>query len=150
MSRALLILILLFTCGCVPSRRSEPILSTLPPVIITPTRFLPSWKNPIHLKYGEKVILNDGFQITFSDVIEDTRCIKIESNCSQDGNVKIRLIIQYSPGMESEFLLNTYPKYTSGWINGHVIELEEIKPDLPVTSPSEITNYEIWIMVLLI
>jgi hypothetical protein len=150
MQKSLILLILVFTTGCMPSARSESNPSTPTTVIVAPTRFVPTWKNPIHLKYGEKVILTDGFQITFSAIVEDTRCLKTENSCSQEGNAKIRLMIQYSSGMESEFLLNTYPKFTSGWINGHVIELKEIKPDLPVTSPSEIMNYEIWIMILLI
>jgi len=151
MKKYLIFLFLLIIGGCTtPSTKTDAYPSTPTLVITSPTRFLPTWKNPIHLKYGEKVILNDGFQITFSDVIEDTRCLTAEIACSQTSNAKIRLMIQYAPDREIEFLVNTNPKFGHGWIDGHVIELKEIKPDLPVTSPSEIMNYEIWISVLLI
>lgn len=160
----MVILFLLTTIGCTSGAKTDaypypspptPIASNSYPspqiIIRTPFyQITPTWNNPIHLKYGETVILNDGFQITFSDVIEDTRCLTTETNCLPEGNAKIRLIIQYAPGMEGEFLLNTYPKFTSGWINGHVIELNKIKPDLPGALPLESTNYEIWIMIRLI
>jgi hypothetical protein len=148
------------TSACTPTTRvdtypSPPVpnatTSYPSPKVITPTRFIATWKNPIHLKYGENIILNDGFQITFSDVIEDNRCITTEANCSQEGNAKILLIIQSNGGYDTKMFLNSNPKFAqNAWIDGHSIELIKIKPDSPVAAPSEKTDYEIWIQVLLL
>jgi hypothetical protein len=151
---------LFITSACTPTTRvdthpSPPVpnaITSYPsPPVISSTPFIATWTNPVHLKYGEKIILNDGFQITFSDVIEDNRCLTTEANCSQEGNAKILLIIQSDTGYGYKIFLNSNPKFSqNAWTEGHWIFFIKINPDPPVAAPSKKTDYEIWIQILLL
>lgn len=147
------LLFLLFINGCGLSTKEYIYPSPSLATSNFPNHPITNWVNPIHLKFGEKIVLSDGFfQITFLDVVEDTRCSNSDAACQQHaGNAQVSLIIQPSSGKEVKMLLNTDAKLAQeAWVDGHTIRLIQIAPELPPGPPSEKSSYEIWIQVLLI
>jgi hypothetical protein len=141
MWKPLFLILLMIPVGCTASPTGSPV-----PFLPTP-----DWENPLQLHYAETVTLSDGFQIQFTDVIEDTRCPVDAPDCSEANNAQVLLLIRDKTGTDHQMFLNTNPSLArSARIGGHDIWLEEVHPAPPPVLPLDKTKYEIWISVLLL
>jgi hypothetical protein len=141
-----------FIAGCARHVNPDPYATSTPIIkLVTSIPFNPSWQNPIHLNMGEGITLNDGFRISFDNVLEDNRCLPEQAKCAQDANAKIQLTILSTSGTKYKMVFNSNVKPAqTAWAEGHSVQLVMVKPDLPIAAKGAKLSYEIWIIVLLI
>lgn len=96
-----------------------------------------AFDQPFDLRLGATAVLEDGLEVTFAEVVADSRC-PTDVQCVWEGNAEVGVDLTLSEGDAKSLRLNTNPSFeTEASLPGYTVGLLGLAPYPRAVAPPD-------------